>query len=187
MRSVLTVILALMTVSYPVAVYFSLEHFSPRLWGALLAGLFALRLLLQRKKNTSEIARWSSLTALVAAAWMLAGNSPLAMRSYPVLVSATLAAVFGFSLRYPPTIIERLARLQDPQLPIEAILYTRKVTYWWLGFFIINGSISAYTAYWGTLEQWTLYNGLISYGLMGSLFAVEWLIRQVVMKQAKTT
>jgi len=29
-----------------------------------------------------------------------------------------------------------------------------------------------------------LYNGLIAYGLMGLLFAIEWLIRQKVRGQA---
>lgn len=184
MRTVITVTLALLTVLYPVAVYFSLEHFSPRLWGGILLGLFALRLWMHRRQRVGEIARWSSVAAAVAALWMLAGDSAIALRSYPVMVNGVLALIFGYSLVRPPSLIERLARLQDPALPPSGVAYTRKVTQVWLGFFLLNGGIAAYTAYWGTMEQWTLYNGVISYVLMGILFAVEWMVRQAVMKQA---
>ena len=51
MRPVITVTLAVLTVLYPVAVYFSLEHFSPRLWGGILLGLFALRLWMHRRRR----------------------------------------------------------------------------------------------------------------------------------------
>jgi len=35
---------------------------------------------------------------------------------------------------------------------------------------------------WAPLAWWTLYTGLISYALMGLLFAAEWLIRQQVRR-----
>lgn len=183
MRLILTVMLAVLTVLYPVAVYFSLEHLSPRVWGAILLGLFALRMWMQRKQQSGEIARWSMLAALLAALWMLAGDSHLAMRSYPVMVNVTLACIFGWSLLHPPSMIERLARLQEPDLPASGVVYTRKVTQVWLGFFLINGSIAAYTAYLGTYEQWALYNGVISYIVMGCLFGGEWIVRQHARKQ----
>ena len=37
-------------------------------------------------------------------------------------------------------------------------------------------------AMWAPLSWWTLYTGFISYGLIGLLFAGEWLIRQQVRK-----
>lgn len=73
--------------------------------------------------------------------------------------------------------IERLARLQQPDLPAKGVLYTRRVTQVWCGFFIINGSIAFITAVWASFELWSLYNGLIAYLLMALLFAGEYLIR----------
>jgi len=35
---------------------------------------------------------------------------------------------------------------------------------------------------WAPLSWWTLYTGLIAYGLMGLLFAGEWLVRQRVRR-----
>lgn len=183
MRLILTIMLATLTVLYPVAVYFSLEHLSPRLWGGVLLGLFAVRLWLQGEQQRSEIGRWSMVAAAIAALWMLAADSALAMRSYPVMINLTLACIFGWSLLHPPTLIERLARLQEPDLPASGVAYTRKVTRVWLGFFVVNGSIAAYTAFLGSYEIWALYNGVISYVLMGCLFAGEWVVRQHVRQR----
>ena len=49
---------------------------------------------------------------------------------------------------------------------------------------MLNGLIAASLTLWAPLSWWTLYNGLIAYGLMGLLFAIEWLIRQKVRGQA---
>jgi len=89
--------------------------------------------------------------------------------------------LFASSLNQSQTIIERLARLQEPELPESGVRYTRKVTKVWCGFFVLNGLIALYTCF-QPLELWTLYNGLISYLLAGSLFAGEWIVRQFVRK-----
>jgi len=96
---------------------------------------------------------------------------------YPLLVNGLMLLIFGWSLVSPPSLIERLARIQHPDLPPEGVVYTRRVTQVWCGFFIVNGALAAATAVWGSLEIWSLYNGLIAYVLMGLLFAGEYLVR----------
>ena len=81
------------------------------------------------------------------------------------------------------TMVERLARLTTPDLPEQGVRYTRKVTLVWCLFFIANGACSGWTIWQGDLALWSLYNGLISYLLMGALMGGEWLIRQRVMKR----
>ena len=126
--------------------------------------------------------------AMVAATVLLLlgllGEAELGMRAYPVAVSLILLAVFAGSLFQGMPIIERLARLQEPDLPPEGVRYTRKVTWAWCGFFIVNGGIAAWTALYADLAAWTLYNGCISYLLMGLMFAVEWLCRRRVRRTA---
>jgi uncharacterized membrane protein len=102
----------------------------------------------------------------------------LSLQLYPVLINIVMLCLFGYSLFSPPPIIERLARLREPDLPPHAILYTRRITQVWCGFFAINGSISFATAMWASPAIWSLYNGLIAYLLMGLLFGSEYLIRQ---------
>ncbi|WP_156550024.1 hypothetical protein [Gallibacterium salpingitidis] len=89
-----------------------------------------------------------------------------------------LFSLFTFSLRQKMSIIEHFARLQMPDLPDTAVRYTRNVTKVWSLFFFLNGSIALYTVYSDDLILWTLYNGLISYVLMGILFTGEYLFRR---------
>jgi uncharacterized membrane protein len=77
-------------------------------------------------------------------------------------------------------VIERIARMMDPDLPPEGVRYTRRVTWVWVGFFCFNGLLSAALTLWAPLHWWTLYNGLIAYLLMGVLFVGEWLLRRRV-------
>jgi acyl-coenzyme A synthetase/AMP-(fatty) acid ligase len=83
--------------------------------------------------------------------------------------------------------IYRFAILQDKSIPGsfgEAWIaaYCRKVSLVWSGFFIFNGSIAAWTIFFGSDVLWSIYNGGISYILMGTLFAGEYIIRKKVQK-----
>lgn len=166
-----------LSLAYPLLVYLALGHFEPR-WLALL--LFALALL---RAATAREPVWlaAAAGAGVLAALTTLFNAALPLKLYPVLVNATLLAVFGISLRYPPTVVERLARLRDPQLPPSGVAYTRRVTQVWCGFFVVNGLAALATALYAGDRAWALYNGFIAYVLMGLLFAGEWLVRRRVM------
>ena len=106
-----------------------------------------------------------------------------AATSHWPLVSLALLCLFGWSLTRPMSLVERLARLQDPALPPVAIGYTRRVTQVWCGFFVINGALAAFTIWHGDLALWSLYNGLISYALMGGLMGAEYLVRRRLLKR----
>lgn len=80
-------------------------------------------------------------------------------------------------------LVERLARLQYPQLSAQGVRYTRRVTQIWCGFFILNGSVALITAQIGDMALWSAWNGMIAYLLMGALMAGEWLVRRRVMKR----
>ena len=96
------------------------------------------------------------------------------------VISTFMLGLFGSSLLHGMPIAERLARLQEPDLPARAVQYTRRVTQVWCLFFLLNGLIAAGLTLWAPLSWWTLYNGLIAYIAMGLLFAGEWLTRQRV-------
>ena len=168
-----TALLWLATLLYPLAIYFGMGRFEPRWLALLLLALAVLRALLARE------AMW--LVAAVGAALLVAvsmlSNDGLPLKLYPVLVNAAMLAVFATSLRHPPSAIERLARLSEPDLPASAVAYTRRVTQIWCGFFVVNGGIALYTAVYSSDAIWALYNGLIAYVLMGVLFLGEWLVR----------
>lgn len=166
-------LIGLVTVLYPLAIYFSLGNIEPRWIALILLSVAVLRALTSPEKFW----RYAAGAALLLALLSMYLNHATPLKLYPVIVSATLLCVFSISLWHPPTVIERLARLQDPNLPVEAIAYTRKVTLVWCFFFLLNGSIALFTALYASDKIWALYNGLISYCLMGILFGGEWLIR----------
>ena len=79
--------------------------------------------------------------------------------------------------------IERGLRLAGQDVPPEAPPYLWWVTLVWCGFFVVNGAIAAWTALAAPLSWWTVYNGLVSYGLMAVLFGAEWLARGVYRRR----
>jgi len=162
---------------YPFAVYFGMEHFAPWQFGLLLGSLWLARALFGARKPGSL---WMATGAIAFCLLLALLDSPLLLRWYPVLISVFMLGLFGLSLKYGPPMVERLARLREPQLPAKAIVYTRQVTIVWCVFFLCNGLLAAALTLWAPLRWWMLYTGLISYGLMGLLFAIEWLIRQRV-------
>ena len=103
---------------------------------------------------------------------------------YPVAVNIALLCVFAFSVLAGRPIVETFARLalKDKPFPPEAVRYTRKVTFVWIVFFAINGSIAAWTALKADPELWTLWNGCLSYVCIGLVAGGEYLVRRRVCK-----
>lgn len=180
-----SILVPVIAIAYPALVYFGLTRFEPRSLGALLL----LVLLLRHGRHASSF--WQdmprterlllALMLLLSIAIMIANREWL-LRLYPAAMSFGLLTVFGRSLMQPPTVIERIARLKEPDLPPEGIHYTRQVTKAWCAFFAINGIIASTTVY-ASREWWALWNGLLSYLCMGVLFAGEWLVRRRFRRQ----
>jgi uncharacterized membrane protein len=95
----------------------------------------------------------------------------------PVLINGVLLATFASSLSSTP-MVERFARMQDPELGPAQVSYCRGVTRVWCGFFVFNMLISGLLALFAPLEAWALYTGLIAYVLMGLLGASEYVVRK---------
>ncbi|MBF8741328.1 hypothetical protein [Pseudomonas guariconensis] len=167
--------LVLAGVLYPFAVHYGLARFAPWQFALVLAALWLARALGAPRRPGNL---WMTIVALAFCALLALSDSRQLLRWYPVLVNGLLLALFASSLKYGPPLVERLARLREPQLPDAAIAYTRRVTQVWCLFFLVNGLIAAGLTLWAPLPWWTLYNGLIAYLAMGLLFAVEWLARQ---------
>ena len=174
------VLLALVTVLYPLGVYLSLGHIAPQWLAVMLSALAAGRAVLTRQGFWWMVAAGAAVLALLS--WLL-GGSPTVVKLYPVMVSLVLLAVFAYSLWSPPSVVERLARLREPDLPPDAVRYTAQVTGVWCVFFVFNAVIALLTSLAASDAVWALYNGLLSYVLMGALMAGEWCVRQRVRRR----
>lgn len=171
-----SVLLAALTLSYPVLVYFLLQHHGARALVLPLAVLALARWVLKREWI------WGVAVLLLALATLLTNHS-LPVKLYPAIVSLSFLAVFGYSLVKPPSFVERIARLREPDLPPQAVRYTWRVTFTWCVYFVLNAAVASGLALWGTDRAWALYSGGLAYVAAGLLFAGEFLVRQYQRKK----
>lgn len=173
------VLTAALTLLYPLAIWLGHGQLQPRWLACVLLLAVASRLPALR---ISAAARWSAAGALVLVGLAVWGNVLLPLKLYPVLVNMAFLAAFGISLTTPMSMVERMARLREPDLPPEGVRYTRRVTQAWCVFFVVNGSLALATSLWASEAVWSLYNGVIAYGLMGMMFGGELLLRRRMRK-----
>jgi uncharacterized membrane protein len=169
---------------YPLLIFAGLQFLDPRSVGLLILAALVLRY----RRHAARLLTGFSAVQFVALSIapilglaVLATNSETLLRLYPAAISASMLLLFGVTLLHPPTMVERFARLQQHELSPASVRYTRHVTQAWCMFFIVNGAIAGYTAAFASLEAWVLYNGVIAYLLMGTLFAGERLVRRRVL------
>lgn len=186
MRAALRLLNAIALLAWPLLVWLALTWPQWRWLLLLLAVLFVLRSWSLRHAH-GALAHAGLLLALAGSVLCLAS---LILRQqhwllwYPVVVNGLMLLLFASSLWRGMPLVERIARLREPQLPARAVHYTRRVTQVWCGFFVVNGSVALVTCLLANLRLWTLWNGCISYLLLGTLMAGEWVLRQRMRKQA---
>lgn len=95
---------------------------------------------------------------------------------YPPIVNFCFFVVFFSSLFQEKTVIQKMALLMEPDADEKVMSYTRNLTYVWAVFTLLNFLVSVWTIFLSK-EMWTLYNGCISYILVGMIFAVEYIVR----------
>lgn len=150
----------------------------------LLALLMALRLYFSdRHTMLGRVSAVGCSIALLLCAASYFMQSHELMLWYPVVVNALMLSAFALSLRGKMSLIEQLARLKEPNLDAARVRYTRSVTKSWCLFFIVNGAVAAATVLSGSLEAWTIWNGLLSYIAIGLMFACEFVVRKIVQKR----
>ncbi|MBB1202101.1 DNA gyrase subunit B [Enterobacteriaceae bacterium 89] len=171
--------------AWPLLVAFGLAHnglhwLLPVMALMLLARLFQVRKQAGPMRGVLQIVALAGLALCVASSLL---KSHQLLLFYPVVVNLVMLAVFGSSLWSAMPLVERIARIREPELHPAGVRYTRQVTRVWCLFFIVNGSIALFTAVYGDMKLWTAWNGAIAYLLMGTLMAGEWLVRRRLMKR----
>ncbi len=185
LKPILRIIYALLAVLYPFGMYFGIHHFEPKILSLLLVCMAFFYLLSSSAKNPME--KWQKgAVALILgglALLMQLFNNVVFVKIYPASMSFFFFCIFTYTLFSPPTMIEKFARIKHPNLEPHVISYTRNVTIIWSVFLFINSCILLYTAFYTSVEIWTLYSGFICYCLMGVLFVGEYIIRQFVIRK----
>lgn len=178
MKILLRVSLTLISIAYPFLWYYGRQHNGFGLIAIFMAVLWLARGVLVQNKAQKILSLMLGLFFVTI--WVI--KQPQSMYWYPVWVNGLMFGLFASSLLSKQSMIERMARLKKPNLPNSAIAYTRKVTQIWCVFFIINGGIVVALIRLEYFHWWAIYTGMISYILIGMLFAGEWLYRKLVLQ-----
>jgi uncharacterized membrane protein len=171
---------ALIAVAYPFLIFLGLRWLEPR-WVAMgLGAAVVLRALLRWHRPSAEEVRRLAVPGLLVAAVLgptLVLNDARLLLFVPVLVNGALLVAFARTLLHGPPLVETFARLQDGDLTEAQVRYCRTVTGIWSAFFAANAAACFALARSGDMWLWTLYTGLVSYLLVGALFAGEFVVR----------
>ncbi len=181
--SPLSLALGAVSLLFPFIALFLTHPLGPMVVVLALVAVLVLRAVTGLGKKQPQALTWAALAAAGLLGVGSAFNADLAMRLYPMLMNLAMLIAFALSLARPPSMIERFARILEPDLPEAGVRYTRTVTWIWCGFFVINGMIALWTALEASLAVWALYNGLISYTMMGLLLGGEFLVRGPIRRR----
>lgn len=206
MKKFLKALFYIVAAIYPVIVFSLLVIFKVdtrilSLCIVALAAAFFLSATGKQKTGKKSALDWkpllSSMIFLFAGLFCFITGKVFFLKIYSVVINITLLFIFGSTLFMPPNIIFRFATLSDKSIKgssyeQQVYKYCRNVTIIWCSFFILNGTAAFFTTFadkiFGISQErsnriWGIYNGGISYILMGTLFIVEFIIRKFVDKK----
>jgi uncharacterized membrane protein len=163
---------------YPFWIYWGSRWLEPRVLGLALVAVWTLRMIWLMRHPLKRALALGGLVACALLFWF--SNSERLLLLTPALINVGLALGFAWGLYHPPTLPARMARRYHGYLTPEIEKYTNQITCLWIGFFCVNAGISVFTVLSNDREHWLLYNGLISYFLIGALAAGEYAYRHLV-------
>jgi uncharacterized membrane protein len=171
-------ILALAYLAYPFAVHWLLAAGRPRI--ALALAAVALGGLCWSLAD----ARWRWLALLMIGLSSLAAGAlhadELVLFLPPIVINLGLALFFASTLsRGREPLISWFARVERGGLAADLKVYTRCLTWIWVGFFLTMAAVSLVLAVTGPRMAWAWFTAVGNYLCVGMLFVGEYVYRRV--------
>ena len=182
LSSVLKGLSVVLTLCYPFVIFFALQMgVSLRFVALGLCVVFVTNFL------RSAVASFSFLICgLLGIGFLYWMDNVLFFKFYPVMMNALFAFVFTISLfgGREPLVFKFAKRMGYDVSDIRAQYYVRNVTIVWSLFLCINTLVSLFTVF-ASDAVWVLYNGFISYVIMGCLVIGEYFVRRRIIKNVR--
>lgn len=165
--------------AYPLLVQLAVVWHAPALeWLALLVlcAIPQYQALCERRPGN-----WLLLLFLGAVLYTLVrmGGGMYALFLPPVLITATVFAVFAGSLRAGHVaLVTRIAQAINGQLKPEGLHYTRRVTQMWVLVLLALTVAEAGLALFAPLPVWSLFSNGVNYLIVALVFLLEYLYRR---------
>jgi uncharacterized membrane protein/rubredoxin len=116
------------------------------------------------------------------------GESPFFIKLYPALTALAYLTIMITSFFFPPPlayyfidIFDKTIKTKIPKEVFES--YYLKASVIWCVFFFIDGIISVFTTLYGSDRVWGIYNGGVTYFLMGLIFIGEFIVLKSIEKR----
>jgi uncharacterized membrane protein len=101
-----------------------------------------------------------------------------------IVLNLMLAGVFGATLRRGDTpLIVRIAEFDDGVLAPQFRRYLRALTQAWAIFFATMAGLSLVLMLYAPFEWWSLFVNVLTWPLVGMMFAAEWMLRRFGFKE----
>ena len=100
------------------------------------------------------------------------------LKLYPVIMNFCIFLIFFSSLFDKETVIQKFARISEGggELHPKTKAYTKNLTYIWCIYLLIQFFASVATLFLSD-KIWMIFNGCVSYILLGLFFAIEYIVR----------
>jgi uncharacterized membrane protein len=116
-------------------------------------------------------------------------KSSLTLKIYPALADLIYFVIMGTSILIPPPLVFYFLNMFDKKIkdhiePRFFERYCRNAAIIWCVFFVFDGIVSIVTVFLGSDIVWGIYNGGITYVLMGMIFLGEYFILKMIEKKS---
>lgn len=181
MKTILGILSGLFLLASPWVLYWCLSSQRVDVAALTLLGWVALRtipVVLAAEAPQRKAALQLPAIALCFAALGWLSNNGTWLLVLPAATQATFGLAFLRSLSTTP-LIEHFALMVKPHLSAAERVHCRTWTGIWGMYLIALAAFGLVLAKWASLKVWTVYVGVLSYVMVGALFAVEYVIRKI--------
>lgn len=169
---------------YPIFVFLGVKYFDAGLASLALCFVLIFRIFFLREPGNNPFGKVFEGVLWLVLAYNLVNyyfKSELALKLYPILMSAGICGIFLHSLWIGQPLVEKFARLHVKDLSALRLRYTHRLTWIWSIWLFLNTLIAAYTALYSNIEFWTFYNSLLTHLITGLLFASDLVYRRLIL------
>jgi uncharacterized membrane protein len=113
-----------------------------------------------------------------------AGNGQHVVKLIPLVVNGGLLWFFASTMvRGRTPLITRFASLMRDSMPPAVLVYTRRATIAWSGYFLIMFILSLLLAIYAPIEMWSFFSNVLSYVLLAVMFLMEFTVRRLFVRE----
>ncbi|MDR1389813.1 MAG: hypothetical protein LBJ31_07530 [Treponema sp.] len=194
-KSLIHCIVIAILVLYPVVIFCSLVVFKINLrYISFVVVIFAALYIFLSHLHYRGKNRWiiycAPLLLLGIGITAFLVNSSCVLKLYPAMADVVYIVIFEISLVIPPPIVYNIALLIDKDMEKtvsgdQLLSLSRTMTIIWIAYFICDCAAAVITTFASSTLVWGIYNGGITYAIMGLIVLSQVLYYKFVIKKGK--